>query len=82
MMMMEMEYWRWVNNVAHTLVGLEAHTKPQAVLKAFLSQLAEMPTPAFSYILLACELIPVCNEFLIAMPPEGDGWGSKGRREA
>lgn len=72
-MMMEMEYQRWVSNVAHALVGLEAHTKPLAVLKAFLSQVAEMPAPAFSYILLACECIPVSNAFLITTPLEGDG---------
>lgn len=48
--MMELEYQRWAKNVAHALAVLEAHTEPQAVLKAFLSQLAEIslrqPSPA------------------------------------
>lgn len=41
-MIIEVEYQRWVNSVAYALAVLEAHAKPQAVFKAFFSQLAKI----------------------------------------
>lgn len=40
--MMEVEYQRWVSSVPRALTVLEAHTEPEAVLKAFVSQPAKI----------------------------------------
>lgn len=50
--MMEVEYQRWASSVAHVFAVLQAHTEPEAVLKAFLSQLTKISF---------CQLSPASN---------------------
>lgn len=45
--MMEVEYQRWVNSVAHALAVSEAQAQSQAVFKAFFSQLAKIRCASF-----------------------------------
>lgn len=51
--MMEVEYQRWASSVARALAVLQAHTEPEAVLKAFLSQFTKISF---------CQLSPASSE--------------------